>query len=181
MTRAQPDERSWVLTALERFEGPLIHYTARILDGDLDRARDVIQDVFLRLCGQSREELAPRLAEWLFRVARNAALDVRRKESRMESNETVAVAQTSAEPGPAATAEHNEDQSRVARALAELPDAQQEVLQLRFQHGLTYRELASVTGRSVSHVGVLIHKGIQALRATLGHELGECMTEGTTR
>ena len=42
-------DAAWVRSAVERFEGPLTLYAARLL-GDADSARDVVQDTFLRLC-----------------------------------------------------------------------------------------------------------------------------------
>ena len=103
----------------------------------------------------------------------------------MESIETVTTSKVCDAPGPAARAELEDDVSRVARAIAGLPESQQEVLQLRFQHGLSYREVSHVTGRTKSNVGVLIHKGIKALRERLGSEIGPCLNgslrEGATR
>src|SRR4051794_2063666 len=78
----QPDNGPWVRRAVERYEGPLTLYAARLL-GDPDAARDVVQEAFLRLCAQDRAAVEPHLAEWLFTVCRNRALDVLRKESRM--------------------------------------------------------------------------------------------------
>ena len=51
--------------------------------------------------------------------------------------------------------------------LATLPDNQQEVIRLKFQNGLSYKEIAGITGHSVSHVGVLIHTGIKSMRAQM--------------
>ena len=39
----------------------------------------------------------------------------------------------------------------------ELPDRQQEILRLKFQGGLSYKEIADVMDLTISHVGVLIH------------------------
>ena len=46
-----------------------------------------------------------------------------------------------------------------------LPENQQEVVRLKFQNGMSYREIATVTELSVSNVGFLLHAAIQALRA----------------
>ena len=70
-------DRQWIRDALDRFEGPLLLYAGR-LTGDAERARDVVQDTFLKLCRQRRADVAARLAEWLYTVCRNAAIDVRR-------------------------------------------------------------------------------------------------------
>src|SRR4051794_796992 len=66
-----PDERrEWVLAALEQFEGRLTRYAQR-LTCDLDKARDVVQYVFLKLCDQSPKQIENRLAQWLYTVCRN--------------------------------------------------------------------------------------------------------------
>jgi RNA polymerase sigma-70 factor (ECF subfamily) len=53
-----------------------------------------------------------------------------------------------------------------------LPDNQQEVVRLKFQNGLSYREISCITKLSVSNVGYLIHTAIQKIRAELQVELG---------
>lgn len=72
--------------------------------------------------------------------------------------------QVSRTPAPPAVAEQREALGEVTRALASLPPNQQEVLRLKFQNDFTYRQIAGITGLSVSHVGVLIHKGLTTLR-----------------
>lgn len=154
-------EQPWIQAALERWEGPLLRYT-RSITGDLEVARDVVQDAFLRLCAQPRERVEPRLAEWLFTVCRNRALDLRKKEGRMSELPAAALdGATSAEPPPAAVVEGRDLLALVDR----LPASQAEVVRLRFQAGLSYKEIAAVSGHSVSNVGFLLHTAIKALRA----------------
>ena len=84
---------------LNRYEGPLLRYAVHIT-GDLDCARDVVQDTFLRLCRQP-VEIRDRAAPWLFRVCRNRALDIRRKENRMALIQEVSRTEPpSSEPDP---------------------------------------------------------------------------------
>src|SRR5947207_2675191 len=78
MGRELPQDQ-WIQSAVLQFEAPLIVYAARIL-GDSDRARDVVQETFLRLCGQDREQVGPHLLEWLYLVCRNRALDLLRRQ-----------------------------------------------------------------------------------------------------
>ena len=52
-------------------------------------------------------------------------------------------------------------------ALTRIPPPQEEVIRLKFQEGLTYREISQVTGHSVSNVGYLIHTGLKAIRTVL--------------
>jgi RNA polymerase sigma-70 factor (ECF subfamily) len=69
------DDHAWVADALKKYERPLLRYAAWLLV-DRDRARDVVQEVFLRLCRESRERVEDHLAAWLFTVCRNLSLDV---------------------------------------------------------------------------------------------------------
>ncbi|MBX6315583.1 MAG: sigma-70 family RNA polymerase sigma factor [Isosphaeraceae bacterium] len=157
----------WVRAAVGRYEGPLTLYAARLL-GDAEAARDVVQDTFLRLCKQGRNEVAHRLAEWLFTVCRNRALDVLRKEGRMTrlSDEQVR-ARPSPDPGPSDDLERREEAARVLALLEELPPSQQEVVRLKFQNGFSYREISRISGHSVSNVGYLLHAAMKTLRGRL--------------
>lgn len=158
--REHPDS-DWFRAAVDQYEGPLVRYAARVT-GDLDSARDVVQDTFLRLCRASRAEVDGHLAQWLYTVCRRRALDVRRKEDRMTPM-TDTVAQAAAQPA-ALKLQTQEAVGRALALLAELPDNQQEVVRLKFQAGLSYKEIAAVTSLSVSNVGYLLHTALRKLR-----------------
>jgi RNA polymerase sigma-70 factor (ECF subfamily) len=142
-------------------------YAARLL-GDADGARDVVQDTFLRLCKQDRAHVEPHLAEWLFTVCRNRALDVLRKEGRMTRlSEDHTDLQPSHEPGPGEALERRESASIVLKLLDQLPVGQREVIRLKFQNGFSYKEISRISGYSVSNVGFLIHTGLKTIRGQL--------------
>ncbi|HKQ49191.1 MAG TPA: sigma-70 family RNA polymerase sigma factor [Phycisphaerae bacterium] len=162
--------REWIREALARYEGPLVRYAARIT-GDPESARDVVQEAFGRLCGEDASDLNGRVGPWLFAVCRNRALDVRRKERRMTTATTsVLEGVADAATDPAIAASDREEAGGVLRLLNRLPESQQEAIRLKFQEGMSYRQISEVTGHSVSHVGVLIHEGMKALRARLCRE-----------
>ena len=162
------DDRHWFRSQIVEHEAPLLRYAARIT-GDADRARDVVQDTFLRLFEQERATLEGHVAAWLFRVCRNRALDVCRKEGRMTTvDESGFVGLKSPEPPPNANFEKAEALGQVFALLDRLPPRQQECIRLKFQAGLSYKEISGVTSHSVSYVGVLIHEGMKTLRASLG-------------
>jgi RNA polymerase sigma-70 factor (ECF subfamily) len=163
----QPDNGAWLHAAVDRFERPLTLYASRLL-GDAEAARDVVQETFLRLCVQDRAALEPRLAEWLFTVCRNKALDVLRKESRMTRlSEEQVLGCVSADPTPSEAAERRDAAARVLDLLETLPPNQQEVIRLKFQNGFSYQEISRISGHSVSNVGYLIHIGLKTLRGRL--------------
>lgn len=65
---------------------------------------------------------------------------------------------------PAADTMQKDRAARVAELIGELPERQQELLRLKFQNDLSYKQISSITKLSVSNVGYLLHNGIQALR-----------------
>jgi RNA polymerase sigma-70 factor (ECF subfamily) len=169
MTEAKSD---WIKAALREHEGALVRYAAQIT-GDLDRARDVVQDVFLRLCAEDPARLDGHLAQWLFTVCRNRALDLQRKERRMKPLDDLQLeTQPGREISPAAQAEQNESAGHAQKFLKHLPPNQQEVVRLKFQNGLSYKEIAGVTNLSVTNVGFLIHTAIKTLRRQMTEQEG---------
>ena len=82
-------------------------------------------------------------------------------------SDTVANRFASCEADPRAALEHQEAVGQATALLNALPDNQREVIRLKVQHGLSYREISEVTGLSVSNVGFLLHKGITTLRVRL--------------
>src|SRR5204863_4416925 len=132
----------FVRSAVQRFEGPLTAYARHVLGGDLERARDVVQEAFLRLIAQDHLKVAPHLTEWLYTVCRNLAIDVRRKERRMRLISEEQEATFAAEhESPNEAAERVDSYGRVVEAMQALPPRQQEIVRLKFQHGMSYKQI----------------------------------------
>jgi RNA polymerase sigma-70 factor (ECF subfamily) len=161
-----PDANEWLRSVVASYEGPLVRYAARIT-GDVERARDVVQDTFLRLCQQNQNELDGRLVEWLYTVCRRRALDIQRKEHRMRATLPEELDVCAADHTRDDCLEREETHEVVLAAISRLPESQQEVLRLKFQSGLSYREIAGVTGLSVTNVGYLLHIGLKTVREQL--------------
>lgn len=163
-----PAADDWLPTLVRRFELPLLQYAGRIV-GCPDRARDVVQDTFLRLLerGPGPAALAEgsAAARWLFTVCRHRALDICRKEHRMTYLDLDADREPpSPEPGPAEQMARKETAGLLLRLVEKLPPRQQEVIQLKFQNGLSYQEISQITQLSVGNVGFLLHRALKALR-----------------
>ena len=158
------DRGEFIRDALERFEAPLVNY-ALGLTGDLEAARDAVQDTFLRLCEQPPGKVDSHLAQWLFTVCRNRILDVRRKDQRMTPLHEVELDHRVApDPSPADQAVARDGVRHITELLADLPPHQREVVRLKFQNQLSYQEIAAITSLTVSHVGVLLHTALKTLR-----------------
>jgi RNA polymerase sigma-70 factor (ECF subfamily) len=72
---------------------------------------------------------------------------------------------TSEDPGPAAVLERREIAGSLLRLLDELSANQREVIRLKFQNDLSYKEISEITQLSVTNVGFLLHTGLKKLRA----------------
>jgi RNA polymerase sigma-70 factor (ECF subfamily) len=161
---------NFVQTAVVDYQSPLTRYAARLV-GDPDRARDIVQDTFVKLMAQPPDVVDGHLAEWLFTVCRHRALDVLRKEGRMKRFEEGEMERVSTEePRPTHALEAEETHDALLRMIDRLPSNQQEVLRLKFQSGFSYKEISRITTHSVSHVGVLIHHAVTRLRAEYAAE-----------
>jgi RNA polymerase sigma-70 factor (ECF subfamily) len=148
-------------------------------------AQDAVQDTFLQLCRKARQiaasdepptlaEFAARLAPWLFTVCRTRVIDMQRKHqpqafaTRRDPDDSAPEAAVM-DPGPTPedVAVASEEHRRVAESISELSARQREILQLRMQAGLSYREIAEVTGLTTTNVGFHLHQAVASLRKQL--------------
>jgi len=179
---ARSERSEWVSRALDDHERALLAYARRLLS-DPERARDVVQETFLRLCRAKRSDVEGHLRRWLFAVCRNKALDELRRRRHVAT--PTALEHADARPGPAAMpveiAALRDDVRAALTALDGLPDREREVLHLRFRESMSYRQISAVTELSVSHVGVLIHTAMKRLRRELRPATGSpACTGGAT-
>lgn len=154
-----------VAEAVHAHQAQLLRYATRLLAGDVERARDVVQDTFVKLLGQPRGNVEGHVVEWLYRVCRNRTLDVLRKEGRMRAFAEGEVERVQADlPRPGKQLEANETQAQVLSLIDRLPPKQQEVIRLKFQSGFSYKEISRITELSVGNVGFLIHTAVKRLK-----------------
>ncbi len=162
----EPESERRMRAIVRRFERPLLAFAVRFT-GEPERARDVVQDTFARFARSGPDEFeGGDPARWLFTVCRHRALDVCRREGRVTfvDQDELANAPSSA-PAPDEAAARGDEQALLLRIVAQLPARLQELLQLKFQQNLSYREIAAVTGLSETNVGFLLHTALKKLRA----------------
>jgi RNA polymerase sigma factor (sigma-70 family) len=149
---------------MQRYQTPLLRFAAALVGGGL--ADDVVQDTFLRLVAARREEVEDHVVAWLFTVCKNRALELKRgraRETPMDEGQEM----ISSQPTPAEALEHRDEASRLMRLVDELPERHREVVALRFAGGLSYREIAGVTGLSETNVGFILHTALKTLKKRL--------------
>ena len=174
LPNAQSEASALVRESVEHYESQLIAYAATLLHGDLERARDVVQDTFLRLYLAEPEKVRESVKPWLYTVCRNRAFDVLRKDSRLTFTEDEVLHSFSdARPDPSHAADTHELYDRAWELLEGLSANQREVIRLKFLHDCSYKDIARITGLTSGNVGFLMHVGLKKLRDLLNQELTE--------
>ena len=159
-----PDTDRIFLDALERFERPLIRF-AQTYTREIEDARDVVQDVFLKLSQNLHLIDMERIAPWLFTTCRNRALDLHRRNRRLVAMDIEAL-ELEADPiaGPLESLEASETSAALHKMINELPAKQRQAVWLKFITNLSYQEISQVMQTSIGNVGYLIHHGVAAMR-----------------
>ena len=155
---------NWKDKAVDDFEEDLLKYAFSIIK-DIERARDAVQDTFLKLVKEEKD-IREYLKQWLFKVCRNRLYEILRKENKMQTMDMEAVNREAAEDKtPDTSVKEKDDVSNIMKLLSGLPFNQQEVVRLKFQGGLSYKEISEVTNLTVSNVGFLLHTALKTVRS----------------
>lgn len=169
MAKPERSWGDWLRSILERHETALVRYAYR-LTGDVEVARDVVQDTFLTLCRQGPGTVEDHVVPWLFRVCRNRAFDVMKTRHPDSPLTEIENRVRDGHDDPGDMLERKERLALILELLETLPRNQREVIALKFQNGLSYKEISSVTSLSVTNVGFLIHTGLKTIKERLSVE-----------
>ena len=142
-------------------------------------ARDVVQDVFLKLWKQRADwELQGSLKAYLYQAVRNQSLNwVRDEKTKREARAAMALEKPTCEKRTAEDQAHFAELSEaIDDAIAELPERRREAFVLHRRHDLTYREVAEVMNITPKTVENQIGRALKFLRNELSsHFLPEEM------
>jgi RNA polymerase sigma-70 factor (ECF subfamily) len=136
----------------------------RVRCSSADEAADLTQQVFLKMAEalpRYRERGVP-FAAWLFRIARNAAIDHARRHRVTIPWDSLTDA--AAPDDVEAWVLDRETRAQVGALLAALSSDERELLSLRFAAGLSSREIAMVVGGSEAAVKKRLTRTIQRLK-----------------
>ncbi len=189
MAVMQPDRASAELPAgetIERLfaalESPLLNYSRR-LGAEPSVAEDTVQEAFMILHAQFDRVREPR--RWLYRTVHNLTLNQRR-----HSDKTVPFRAPAAETASASTSASSASSSvsndttdpapppdeQIARwegiglvrlRLESLDERSRELIRLRFNEDLSYKDISARTGLKVGHVGYLLHHALKSIAVEL--------------
>jgi RNA polymerase sigma-70 factor (ECF subfamily) len=150
--------------------GRKVYTMAYRLTGDPEEAKDLAQDVFVRVY-RNLDKYEPGTFEgWLYRITKNLFLDRvrRRKRVRMEPLPDEEWKQPEEEgPGPAEHLEAGVLRGDIEEAITDLPPDFRTAVVMCDVQGLTYEEIAGATGWPLGTVRSRIHRGRKMLRRAL--------------
>lgn len=153
------------------YAGPLLSFLATQVRRRED-AEDLVGQVFLEaIRGIERfQGDAAAFRAWLFRIGRDRAVDLARRQSRRPEEPIEAAGDVPNERGTEDEALAAIERRAVRRAVMDLPEAQREVIALRLASGLSSGEIARVVGKDVNAVKALQHRALAGLAKALGKQ-----------
>ena len=184
-TASAPDLDRSVLTACQRGDREAFHHlfekykdkvysTALYFSGNEATARDVTQEVFLKLftrIGQFRGDA--NFSTWLYRMVANACVDQQRKVRRLVPLEPELDLSRHVAPKPQEKGFfRREITEAVQGALQTLKPSLRVPLVMRYVEGLSYQEIGDVLGCSAGTIASRLNRGHKMLAKKLGHLRG---------
>jgi RNA polymerase sigma-70 factor (ECF subfamily) len=144
--------------------------------GDRSAAEDVLQETFWRVW-KNAETFQPQrgsFKSWLFRIARNLAIDVyRRRNVRPQTlagdDDNASLLDQTPDPDMdvASQAQSALENKQIRNALTSLPGAQRQIIELAYFHGMTRQEIAEATGEALGTIHTRARLALQKLREEL--------------
>jgi len=155
----------------ERHRRKVFAYAVGLLD-DRGLAEDVVQDCFIALArGIGRIDARRGVSAWLWRVARNRAIDLLRRRrfevrpgERDVREESPRLHTDVGQKTPAETMIAKEQRLIAKRMLDLLPPAERDLVLLRFYGGLKFREIARVVRRPLGTVLWQVRRSLEKIR-----------------
>ncbi len=136
------------------------------LVGNQTEAEDLTQDVFikaLQAISSYKFKGAP-FSAWLFRIAHNQVIDYWRKQKKEKTTTLDEAITIASENDPVTMSEQISELEELTMALKQIPEAQGQVISLRFISGLSISEVAETLGKREGTIKALQFKGIASLK-----------------
>jgi len=158
---------------MNRYQNDVFRFCLHYL-GDLEGAREIVQETFLRVyTARERFDAARLFRPWMLCIARNLCLNIikRNKVVPMESLEGLESASAAATPSWYPATEHplegvlaDERRRALLRLVNSLPEDARELLMMRYFEQMSAREIAEVLETTEGAVRTRTHRALSQLR-----------------
>ena len=147
---------------VDQFSDNLFRFILKNLR-DEDRARDIVQDSFMKLWDKVKDVKFEKAKSWLFSTGYNRMIDIIRKESRSSNYDEVPEV-----PETSHSKQYSDLNEILHEAVNRLPDLQRSVVMLRDYEGDSYKEIGEITELNEAQVKVYIFRARKFLKEYLG-------------
>lgn len=170
--RVLAGDREAFADLVEAYKGPVFRLAFR-MTGSARDADDLSQEIFIRAF-QSLSRFRPgeRFFPWLYTVGLNVIRNHLRKGKAVPEDEGAKGAPDAADPrdNPADAAVGRERSRRIQGYLLRLPPAVREILVLRFYEGMSFEDIAGLTGDSLSGAKMKAYRGLEKIRVMMNED-----------
>lgn len=157
---------------IERTAG-IVFSAVRSVFCQSDDVEDLVQDIYVRVYrGLPGFRHTSTLSTWVYRIARNTAINARARSGRMLPLDDIPEV-ASRSPGPDTEFARKETSSRIRGLIARLDDGQREIIELRYVAGKSYREIADILQLPEGTVKTNLYRAKARLRKMIGRETEE--------
>ena len=155
----------------DRYSGRIYNFAFRFLK-NAEAAEDATQEVFVKMLKHANQFHGDaKLSTWLFSITANWCRDYLRKaDNKPKDSDEVLVTLPSSTDSPERTLEQRENEVMVRRALATLTPEQREAILLSRYQGLSYAEIAQISGCSEGAVKTRVFRAMETLKKALTGE-----------
>ncbi len=154
----------------DRYYERIFNYLYRMLGGDRDKAQDFLQEAFLKALNNiNRYDASIKFSTWIFTIAHNLCKNEYRRLSNRQTESTNDINLLLKEDhiNPMDELIQNEFRSQVFRLIDQIDKEQRSVFILRFQEGLSIREIAEVLDCAEGTVKSRLHYAVKKISVHL--------------
>ncbi len=145
----------------------LYRFSLRIV-GNGPEAEDVVQEVFIKLWDKRHELTQYKNVEaWCMTLTKNLSIDKIRSKHRRTEGFKEGFDMPSKAANPYQVAAMSDTMSRIQQMIAELPEKQKMVMQLRDIEEMSYKEIAEILHITIDQVKINLFRARKAIRARL--------------
>jgi RNA polymerase sigma-70 factor (ECF subfamily) len=165
LARFRAGDESALEPLFGRYEGPVFRFLFALLK-DYHRAEDALQETFVQALRHADDVDPRRFRGWLFTVAHQQAVLLKRKEKRLpaQADDLALLGLVDGSAGGDDPAGAADDARRVRELLDELPEPQRAVIAARVFDGMKFREVAAAMGCPLNTALARMHDGLRKLR-----------------
>lgn len=167
VTRIKEEQDKAAFAALFSYFAPRVKGFLMKSGADASMAEECAQDVMATIWHKSHlfDPSRASVSTWIFTIARNRRIDMLRKQRRPEPEEIIWGPES--EPDAADIVELQQESSKLADALAQLPEKQRDLIQKAYYGDLSHSEIAQETGLPLGTIKSRIRLALERLRHSM--------------